>query len=324
MGHSQRRNDSVIYWPTFDDGGFTHPNAMTSPFEEIKVRYQDLQEKFIDLEGREDVSRAVIYSGKQLNRGGFIMNSNSVGPSFVEIYPPEVPTSLIEYLEYWAFDNNLSGANENDLAINSGNLAFTTGVAEQCIYNNDGIGYSIGSQSNLPIAGDEELTISLWIRSDLTELDTGSLSVLLSGNLDLVIDFGSANKITWGQGANISELSLDFGWAEEFVNVIVTWKKGEIQDIYLDAQLQVLDSQSIYDSVLIDSDLDVVTIVDEGNIFLDELRYYQSIIDDRDKQFIAAIHPMQYKEAFEIRQTYTTRNLRGSKTIFKNYLKSKD
>jgi hypothetical protein len=44
----------------------------------------------------------------------------------------------------------------------------------------------------------------------------------------------------------------------------------------------------------------------------------------KDIQTLAAIHPSQYRNAYEIRQTYETTTLNGEKIIYKAWLKSKD
>ena len=63
-------NQTAVYWsnPQSDGyGGRTFDDAV-----EISVRWQDRQEKFIDMQGHEQVSRAVVYTSIDVTVGGYL------------------------------------------------------------------------------------------------------------------------------------------------------------------------------------------------------------------------------------------------------------
>lgn len=63
-------NQTAVYWgnPQSDGyGGRTFDDAV-----EVAVRWQDRQEMFIDMQGREQTSRAVVYVATDLAIGGYL------------------------------------------------------------------------------------------------------------------------------------------------------------------------------------------------------------------------------------------------------------
>lgn len=327
MGATDNRPHEVTYWPTVLSDGFPAPGEIGADPIQIMTRYQDLQEIFIDLEGREQVSRAVVYTDFLPNKLGFFMRGSDLGPEFANSYPPKVPVGLTRFLEYWNFNDTLIGANDNELILQSGAAAFDTGIIGDALYTDDNPSYSFDSQSDLSIDGSSEFTMALWFKSDAVLLDSCSLLLSIANNLAVRIQAGTTNRITWGDSDLVGEVSiLDLAesWAEDFVSVVLVWSKGAIQDIYIGGVKQTLTSSTIYDALLTDNLITITATSSNCNTWLDELRLYSNILDAKDIQTLAATHPSQYKDAFEIRQTYETSTLKGDKVIYKSWLKSKD
>jgi hypothetical protein len=327
MGATDNHPHEVTYWPSILSDGFPAPGEIGLDPYQIMTRYQDLQEIFIDLEGREQLSRSVVYSPFLLNKLGFIMRGSDLGPQYVDSYPPKVPVDLVRYLEYWNFNDTLIGANQNALILQSGAAAFNTGVIGDALYTDDNPSYSFDSQSDLSIDGGTEFTMAFWFKSDAILLDSCSLLLSIANNLAVRVEAGANNRITWGDSdllGEVSILDLEEGWADDFVSVILTWGKGEIQDIYINGAKQTLTSSTIYDALLVDNIITITSSTTDCNSWLDELRLYSKILALKDIQTLAAIHPSQYRNAYEIRQTYETTTLNGEKIIYKAWLKSKD
>jgi len=327
MAATKRRPDLVSYWPSVESDGFPVAGPITAPIEQIYVRWQDLMETFIDLEGREQVSRAVIYSDPGLNRGGYLMRSLSIGPQYVETYPPVVPHTLEGYLEYWKFNNNLNGVKGNDFVLSGGNAFYDAGVLDECITTGGDSGYSLDTMSDLSIDDFDEFSISGWFSSTTPGYGSSSIVLSITNNLRLTIEVGQVNRIIWGDDAlvDITISNQDVGFLSEFTHIAVNWKRDKIQDIYINGFKADAGTTDIYDSLLTENSLNVTTDVNEGSILLDELRVYGEVLTLKDIQYLAAVHPQQYtKDAFEIRQTYETHNLKGSKVIYKSWLKSRD
>lgn len=70
MSYGSLRTETATYWePGAPDGfgGYT----WTAPVQ-LQVRWQDQQERLVDTDGKEFVSRAIIYGDTKLNKNGFI------------------------------------------------------------------------------------------------------------------------------------------------------------------------------------------------------------------------------------------------------------
>lgn len=330
MGFLSKRKQNVTYWPSVKSDGFPVLGSVNVASSTIKARWQDLQEKFIDLEGREDVSRSVIYTLPELDKGGFVLLGTDVGPGFANEWPPIVPLSLIEYLEYWDFNDDLDGVNGNNLTLTSGSSGFGAGNASTSAVSSDGAGgFTLTSVSSLVTVGLTTLTMAFWVKSAATISNTSSATLLLSNNLLLTINAGSVNNIIWGDSSatNTSTLSLSANWAlSKFASVIVTWSQGAIQDIYLGGIKQTVVTTAIHNSTLTSDTVLVTSAISDitKNILIDDARVYNTILSDKDINTLAAVHPSQYVNAYEIRQTAFSTNLRGTKKIYKSWLKSKE
>lgn len=326
MASTDRRYDDAIYWARPVNDGYPVAGPITVSPELIKVRWQDERGIFLDLQGREFDAESVIYSGKALEIGGFLLRASKLNVANVQDYPPLVPFELKEYLEYYKFDNNLDGVNNNDLSIISGALGFDTGIAGQAVSSNGGIGYVIESDSNIILAGATELTIAFWIQMDAPFGVADIATIKILNNMRIFVHTGTLNRIDWEDSGDTKSTSLilDDGFASDFIHIAGTWKKGEIQDIYLNGIKQnTFNSGGIYDSVLVDDKLQVINLLTAGStddILIDELRLYNSLLDDKQIQILAAVHPSQYPNAFEIRNNSHSTNLRKTRNIYKSWL----
>jgi len=323
MASTEQRHDDAIFWARPLNDGYPVAGPIGVVPELIKVRWQDQRGIFLDLQGREFEAESVIYSGKALEIGGFLLRASELSPAKTKEYPPEVPTSLLKYLEYWDFNDNLEGANGNDLSITSGALGFDPGIVGSAVSTNNGTGFILESDSDLSLVGAQELTIAFWVQAP--SLSTNAVLIILPGNMTVTANIGAGlNRIVWQNtgGGSASQLILPKDWASEFVSIITTWKKGVTQDIYLNGIRQTITSTGIYNTDLVDSEVQVnVSAIDVLNdVLVDDLRVYKSVLSYTDINTLAAIHPSQYDTAYEIRNNSHSTNLRKTRNIFKSWL----
>lgn len=64
------RKQRCVYWAPLDHGDFGRP-ALDDPIV-LKVRWQDVNEAFVDPKGEQRLSRSKVFSGQDLAVGGYL------------------------------------------------------------------------------------------------------------------------------------------------------------------------------------------------------------------------------------------------------------
>ena len=327
MVSTDQRHDDAIYWARPANDGYPVSGPLNVSPELIKVRWQDERGIFLDLQGREFEAESVIYSGKALELGGFLLRADDLGPDKVENYPPVVPYQLEQYLEYYLFNDNLDGVNGNDLSVTAGALGFDTGVSGNAVYTDGNPTFTIESASDYTFAIPDKLTVAFWLKTDIaTALNDAVFNLILLNNLRIDIEAGSSNTIKFSNIALTLQSIISTGllpdWLDDFNHFAFVWEKGKTQAIFLNGIKQTLTSSSgVYNTDLADGKLRAIaTVSSNRDIWLDELRIYNALLDQKQIQTLAAVHPSQYVNAFEIRNNSHSTNLRKTRNIYKSWL----
>ncbi len=326
MVSTNQRHQDAVYWQRPVNDGYPVAGALDVSPEIIKVRWQDQKGIFLDLQGREFDAESVIYSGKALEIGGFLLRADQLGVANVQNYPPVVPFQLKEYLEYYLFNDNLDGVNGNDLAVTAGAVGFDTGVSGQALYSDGNAAFNLLSDSDYSFTDAEKLSVCFWLKTDVVSvLSSVVFALILNNNLRIDISTGLLNTVKFSNIALslqsiISGLSPDY--LDDFVHFAFIWEKNVSQDIFVNGIKQTLTSSSgIYNSDLVDGKLEIdATLSTDRDLWLDELRVYNTLLDQKQIQTLAAVHPSQYPGAFEIRNTSNSTNLRNTRDIYKSWL----
>jgi len=75
MSYQSLKTEDATYWASGTPdgyGGFTYASPVA-----LKVRWQDQQERLVDSDGKEFVSRAIIYTDSKLDKNGWIYRGTS-------------------------------------------------------------------------------------------------------------------------------------------------------------------------------------------------------------------------------------------------------
>jgi hypothetical protein len=325
MVSTSRRYQKAVYWPKPVNDGYPVTGPLDASPQILLVRWQDVQQMFIDLEGREKLSNAVIYSDFQLERGGYLLKADNLGVSNIKSYPPVKPYTIENYLEYYKFDGDLTGVS-NNLSLNAGVAGFDTGIVDEAVYTDGDSGFTLLSDNDFSFADATELSIAFWLKTDIETINSsGQTSIIFANGFRVDVDNGLQNTIKFSD-VTLTKQSLvsfaDPAWLNDWSHFAFVWKKSELQDIYLNGMKQDLTLQSgIADSDLVDGALNIITSISaERDIWLDELRIYNGLLDQKAIQLLAGIHPSQYEEAFEIRNTASSPNLRNTREVNKSWL----
>jgi|TARA_R100001530_G_scaffold56739_1_gene41378 hypothetical protein len=91
---TRNHNQTAVYWgtPATDKFG---SRTFADPVE-LSVRWEDRNDKFIDAGGREDVSRAFVFLGQDIDLGGFLFlgSLSDIDSSTDETKPENVDNSF--------------------------------------------------------------------------------------------------------------------------------------------------------------------------------------------------------------------------------------
>lgn len=290
--------DRAVYWPRLVPDGF--PNGGTTlPPVEIACRWIE------GVDSREQQIESTVLVDRDLETGGFIRlgGLDELIPENTESYPPTTPAVLDEDFAYWKFDGDLLGdpaSSTPDFGLSSGAVMYDAGAVDQAVFN-DADDYSIltGTEVLWGGAGTSEVaTVSLFCK----------LAEAVAGDAVLVgLDFGGfllsleAEKIS----CLGSEWVVPQGWSgSQFVSVILVLEAGNLPILYVGgAEIErTVDGANFVD--IGNEFLQITTDLDDGNGFgsfgLDEMRLYRAVLNGREAQLLAGVHPNLYEDAEEI------------------------
>ena len=306
----------AVFWPKLIPDGFPNGGISLPPVE-INSRWIDGEDSRIQQ------VESVVLVDRDLETGGFIRKGpiSELIPANAETYPPTTPTTIGQFVGYWAFEDDILATTGPDFSLDSGTIKFDTGAFGSKAMFNDDDDFDIETDSAVTWTSELGITISMFVKlAPDTAGDVVSVTIDLGGGATITLDEEGVKSLG-------SEWDLGDGWASGFVSVILVFQSGAVPTLFY-AGFPVTEditgsTFSPIASALLNISSDLNDAGGSGNfsVFgLDDLRAYNIALTGREAQLLAAVHPNLYSDAEEILRFKGGDSIDGSRRVRKIWL----